>query len=220
MEAALAGRFVTNALSGAGSILSGIGSALAPFQGALTALTAVWIADRSWDEITAKVLDPIIDLLQAPVLAKYAGDYQMIVAWLTAQYSSQGWGFLQADNSSVDAYMNSAEGQSQIWRDGVAVHPQFGMIRPAQFGTTWIVLHPQNFTEEEHRAWATATMQAAFSSGITIPSWLCDRFDAFIFTMKQNTASNKESKTPSSWWVQFYPYAEFENEIIWYAKNR
>jgi len=220
LEAALAGRFVTNAVGAAGSVLSGIGAALAPFSGAITALTAVWIGTKTWDELKQKVLDPIIDLLQAPVLARYAGDYQMIVAWLTAQYSNQGWGFLQTDNSSVDAYMNSAEGQSQIWRDGVATHPQFGMIRPAQYGTTWISLNPQSYTEEEHRAWTAALLQSSFASNITIPSWLVDRFDAFIFTMKQPTAADKSQKTPAEWWVQFYTYAEFENEIIWYAKNR
>lgn len=220
LEAALAGRFVTNAAQAGASLFSSIGAALSPFSGAFQLLAAAWIADRSWDQIKQEVLDPLVDILQAPVLAKYAGDYQMIVAWLTAQYSNQGWGFLEVDNSSVDAYMNSAEGQSQIWRDGVATHPQFGMIRPAQFGTSWISLDPRDFTEEEHRAWATATLHSSVAGNITIPSWLCDRFDSFIFTIRQNTAGDKSKKTPAEWWVQFYPYAEFENEIIWYAKNR
>jgi hypothetical protein len=188
LEAALAGRFVTNAASSIGSMLSGFGAALAPFSGALTALAAVWIADRSWDELKEKVLDPIVEKIQAPVLAKYAGDYAEIVAWLNASYAQTGWGFLQTDSSSRESYMQSAEFNSAMWRGHGVDHPTLGRIEV---------------------------------SGMRImPSWLVDRFDSFIYTMKQNTAADKEKKTPAEWWVQFYPYDEFENEIIWYAKNR
>ena len=109
LEAALAGRFVTNAVGAAGSVLSGIGVVLAPFSGALTALAALWIAESTWDELKEKVLDPIVEKIRQPHIDRYAGDYSMIVAWLNAQYSNQGWGFLQTDNSSREAYMNSAE---------------------------------------------------------------------------------------------------------------
>jgi hypothetical protein len=51
LEAALAGRFVTNGVSAAGSVLTGMGNFLAPFSGAITAIAALWIAGRSWDEI-------------------------------------------------------------------------------------------------------------------------------------------------------------------------
>jgi hypothetical protein len=51
LEAALAGRFVTNAATAAGSVFTGIGNLLAPFGGALTAIAALWIADKSIDEI-------------------------------------------------------------------------------------------------------------------------------------------------------------------------
>lgn len=199
LEAALAGRFVTNAVSGAGAVLSGIGSALAPFSGAITALTAVWIAGRSWEELVEKVLDPIIDNIQRPHLERYAGDYAMIVAWLTAQYSSQGWDFLETDNSSHEAYLNSAEGVAQLWRNPHAIHhPTLG-----EFGGA------EGFGGETYRQWEEM-----------MPSWLVDRFQSFIYTMKQTTATGIGQKTPAEWWVQFYPYAEFENEIIWYAKNR
>jgi len=191
LEAALAGRFVTNSAMAAGNLLKGVGAALAPFSGALTALAAVWIADRTWDELKVKVLDPIVDLIQAPLLAKYAGDYSMIVAWLRTQYGSQGWDFLQIDNSSMAAYTNSAEGISMIWRGG-GQHPTLGTVYHAAGG--------------DYQA--------------LMPGWLVDRFDSFIATMKQNTVQDKAKRHPAEWWVQFYPYAEFENEIIWYAKNR
>jgi hypothetical protein len=189
LEAALAGRFVTNAAMAGGNLLKGVGAALAPFSGALTALAAVWVADRTWDELKDKVLDPIIDVIQKPHLDRYAGDYAEIVAWLNAQYSMQGWDFLYADNSSIDVYRNSAEFASANWRSGGYVgHPTLGSILTNTMGM--------------------------------MPDWLVDRFDTFVYTMKQITVLEKEKKTPSEWWVQYYPYAEFENEIIWYAKNR
>ena len=55
LEAALAGRFVTNSAMAAGNLLKGVGAALAPFSGALTALAAVWIADRTIEEIAEAI---------------------------------------------------------------------------------------------------------------------------------------------------------------------
>ena len=45
-EAALAGNFVTNAVSAAGSVLTGFGAALAPFSGVLTAIGAAYLAEK------------------------------------------------------------------------------------------------------------------------------------------------------------------------------
>jgi hypothetical protein len=58
LEAALAGNFVTNAVSAAGSVFSGIGQALAPFSGVLTAIGAAYIAEKGISEIVeaAKVV--------------------------------------------------------------------------------------------------------------------------------------------------------------------
>lgn len=55
MEAALAGRFITNGVTAVGAALTGLGAALAPFSGALTALATLWIADRTIDEIVESV---------------------------------------------------------------------------------------------------------------------------------------------------------------------
>lgn len=57
LEAALAGRFVTNAVSAAGSVFSGIGNMLTPFAGALTAIAGVWLADKTLDEVLDAVKD-------------------------------------------------------------------------------------------------------------------------------------------------------------------
>jgi len=200
LEAALAGKFVTNTVSAAGDVLKGVGSVLAPFSEAIKVLAVLWIADRSWDQLKEKVLDPIVTNIQRPHLERYAGDYEMIVAWLNVVYSSNGWDFLQVDNSSREAYMMSSEFVSLLWRNGGVSHPTLG-----EFGSA------EGFGGAEYEQWAKYGH---------MPGWLMDRFDAFIHTMKANTAASRDTKTPAEWWVLFYPYSEFENEIIWNAKKR
>jgi len=51
LEAALAGRFVTNAVSAAGGVFTGIGNMLAPLSGALTAVAAAYIAEKGISEL-------------------------------------------------------------------------------------------------------------------------------------------------------------------------
>ena len=206
LEAALAGRFVTNAAQAGASVLSGIGAVLAPFSGVLSAMAAVWIGGQTWDQLKEKVLDPIVENIRQPHIDRYAGDYSMIVAWLNAQYANQGWGFLQVDNSSREAYMGSSEFASMMWRNGGVTHVTLGVFGGAE-----------GYGGETYR-----DFESAYVRGV-MPSWLVDRFDSFIYTMKQNTAipdAEFQKKTPAEWWVQFYPYEEFENEIIFYAKNR
>ena len=204
LEAALAGRFVTNAAQAGASLLSGIGAALSPFTGAFQILAGAWVAGRTWDEIVEVILDPIVDELQRPVLEKYAGDYAMIVAWLNAQYASAGWDFLGQDYSSHDAYFATSEGVSTLWRGNYEQSYGWKKLGDLPVGTY---------------QWVSGTYSKA-NKRYQMPGWLVDRFDAFCYTMKQPTAASREEKTPAEWWVQFYTYAEFENEIIWYAKNR
>jgi hypothetical protein len=204
-EAALAGRFVTNAVSATGSVLTGLGAVLAPFSGALTAIAGVWLADKAWDELTEKVLDPIVDELQSPVLERYAGDYSMIVAWLNVQYASQGWDFLETNLSSHDAYMACAEGVSALWRGKYSESHGARRLGELPVGTYQWVSGTYNKQTRSYR----------------MPAWLVDRFDMFCYEMKRHTregtTSNFAMKTPAEWWVQFYPYDEFENEIIYRA---
>lgn len=42
-------------LTGAGAVIAGVGTVLAPFAGVLTALGALWIADRTFDELVENV---------------------------------------------------------------------------------------------------------------------------------------------------------------------
>lgn len=95
LEAALAGRFVTNAVGAVGSVFTGVGAALAPFAGAFSALTALWIADRTLPEIIENVKEKsgIIkgageDLFTWVNPSKQAHAYQYIVAYLKA---CSGW---------------------------------------------------------------------------------------------------------------------------------
>ena len=89
LEAALAGRFVTNAIGSVGAVFPGIGAALSPFSGVLTALGALWIADRSIDEIKEtleKVTESAVDFLW-PRLDDSQDMYMVIPSWLHAQSS-------------------------------------------------------------------------------------------------------------------------------------
>lgn len=92
LEAALAGRFVTNAAQAGASLLNGVGSALAPFAGVLSALAALWIADRSIDEI----VDAIQETKEAAELLYDSGvqannTYSGTVAYLNVNYANSGF---------------------------------------------------------------------------------------------------------------------------------
>jgi len=94
LEAALAGRFVTNAVSGAGAVLSGIGAALAPFTGAISALAVLWIADRSLDEILDAARKSGEELKQRNEEAHEgygAKAIEYVSALLTSTYDTAGW---------------------------------------------------------------------------------------------------------------------------------
>ncbi len=87
LEAALAGRFVTNSITAVGSVFAGIGSALAPFGGTFTALTALWIADRTFDEIkelTSTVAEKAVDYI-FPQLGDAQSMYQFVCSWLESK---------------------------------------------------------------------------------------------------------------------------------------
>jgi hypothetical protein len=91
LEAALAGNFLTNAVSAAGSVLTGLGAVLAPFSGALTAIAGLWIAEKGATalidaaENTAEQASKIADFLNP---SKQQDAYQYVCVYLAA---CSGW---------------------------------------------------------------------------------------------------------------------------------
>ena len=107
LEAALAGRFVTNSVGALGSVFSGIGSALAPFSGAFTALTALWIADKTFDEIkeiAGNLKDKAVEVL-FPQLGTAQEMYSFIVGWLQAQHGNGGYSAIMANDYEVTEHL-------------------------------------------------------------------------------------------------------------------
>lgn len=94
LEAALAGRFVTNAVSAAGSVLSGFGNMLVPFSGALTAIAGLWIADRTVEEVIENIRDKGEQVKQEREESYHEKgnlNMQRFNAWLIATYETGGW---------------------------------------------------------------------------------------------------------------------------------
>ena len=94
MEAALAGNFLTNAVSAAGSVFTGIGSVLAPFGGALTAIAGLWIADRTLDEILGAA-SSLGEKQKEQMEESFEGDGGKYIsyysAWLQSKFELGGW---------------------------------------------------------------------------------------------------------------------------------
>ena len=104
LEAALAGRFVTNAAQAAGNLLNGVGNALTPFAGAISALAALWIADKSIEEIieavkvTKKAGEDLSDWISPE---KTRSTFEYIVAYFTA---CDGWNGVISRGSELMDY--------------------------------------------------------------------------------------------------------------------
>ena len=104
LEAALAGNFVTNAVSAAGSVFTGIGNMLVPFSGALTAIAGLWIADRTVEEVIENIRDKGEQVKQEREESYHEKgnlNMQRFNAWLIATYENGGWDAIC--NSSVVA---------------------------------------------------------------------------------------------------------------------
>ena len=192
LEAALAGRFVTNAVSAAGSVFTGLGNLLTPFTGVLTAIGALYLADKTLDQIK-EAWDNSIQWGQSWIANRYgAGDYEEICAFLNSQYAQGGWNQL-LDGDPMQ--MQGAEFQSQIWRNGSYLatngnryYPQDGILVPV-VGSDRVGMMPQ---------------------------WLIDRFDIFIFQFTSGNVprSQWETQNPANLWEQFMPYSEYEQYVV------
>ena len=96
LDLALAGKFATNGISAVGSVLAGVGTMLAPFSGALTALAALWIADRTIEEVIESVKDHAQKTREQAgtwITEKSGmiGYYELISAWLNMMMGRGGW---------------------------------------------------------------------------------------------------------------------------------
>lgn len=96
-EGLVLGNAVGNALSGAGALIGGVGTAiggiLRPFGGAVTALAALWIADRTFDEVldaAAKHGDAIKRSREENYASEYGEGYTNVVTWLGNLYAVGG----------------------------------------------------------------------------------------------------------------------------------
>lgn len=89
VEAALAGKFVTNGVTAAGSVLSGIGGLLAPFGGVLTAVFALWAADKTWD-MAKEAGEEQKQELQEQAAEAGAPMYNAFTSYLNTMYAVNG----------------------------------------------------------------------------------------------------------------------------------
>ena len=90
VELAVAGNVLTNAVSAAGSVFTGIGSMLAPFAPAFGALAALWIGDRTLDAVREDG-----ERRRQQIEDEYAESkptYDAVIsAWLNSKYAEGGW---------------------------------------------------------------------------------------------------------------------------------
>ena len=115
VELAVAGNVVTNAVSAAGAVFTGIGNMLAPFDKVLQALAVLWIGDRTLDAVREDG-----ERRKEQIEAEYAenkfGYDQMISAWLRMKYADGGWDAVCSEASRIELhegqfqYLNPARG--------------------------------------------------------------------------------------------------------------
>ena len=104
MEAALAGRFLTNAVGSLGSVLSGFGTFLAPFSGAIAAIATAMIAEKGMKAIIeeGKEKKELWDDMYGKDGSLVTGTslYTEFVAWITAAYETTGYKYLDKKQRS------------------------------------------------------------------------------------------------------------------------
>lgn len=194
LEAALAGRFVTNAVSGLGSVITGLGNLLTPFTGVLTAIGALYLADKTLEELK-EAWDDSVQWGQSWLANRYGGDYEKIPAFLNAEYAQGGWEqVLESDYTTGQG----AQVQSQIWRQGYYLVD----------GNRWGWRGP-NFVQLSNN-----TSALSDGAGVPLPQWLVDRFDIFIYQFRTVPRSQWEHRNPANLWEEFMPFSEYEQYVV------
>lgn len=150
LEAALAGRFVTNAVSAAGSVFAGIGSVLAPFTGVLTAIGAAYIAEKGISGMLEAAGDAgsnLKDKIEEQMAEQGAPIYAAMSAWIIATYENGGWDAIC--NSNFQHYREGAKiaepyGGGTLRRNTTKFYnPYLGMDAPG-----WFILKCAEFLRE------------------------------------------------------------------------
>ena len=129
MEAALAGRFVTNGISAVGSVLGGLGAALVPFSGAITALAALWIAERTFEEVVEsvkEVKEAGEDIVEWVSPSKTQQTFQYIASYLQA---CNGWDGLMERGSELMQHLDDVNASPILKRKLMAFIKNAKMLK-------------------------------------------------------------------------------------------
>lgn len=121
LEAAIAGRFVTNGVAAAGSVLHGMGNFLAPFSGVITAIGALWIAGRTWDELSDAAKESGSEIktgLEEELAAAGLPKYTAFTSWLNAKYAFGG-------HNEICSFTHDAQGSSHFPPGSENIAPVF-----------------------------------------------------------------------------------------------
>lgn len=147
LEAALAGRFVTNAVSAAGSVLSGFGQALTPFAGVLTAIGAAYLAEKG----IQGVMDSVETISEATEIfnPKTQSDaYEYICEFLRAnpEWDKLGGklGKLRYDLVNMNASPILLRKFQEWDKTIISTRNQSGSWPSSEPAKTWIQYYPPN----------------------------------------------------------------------------
>ena len=157
METVIAGQTASNLLSGAGAVLSGVGSVLAPFAGTLTAIGALWLAGRTFDEVKEdlKVVKEKADeagITENPFTMPSGNLYTQFCSYLqTVNWNDQvDLAWLQALNPPQFFMKKVSYFGNVIWKNPPAnLTPYQAWIKfynANQFGQDWIAWKKQTYT--------------------------------------------------------------------------
>lgn len=194
LEAALAGRFLTNAVSSVGSVLTGIGSMLAPFTPAFGAIAAALIAERGVSAVAAAGESIVEDIIVNNEIER-SGGYQTVVSWLQAQYDDGGW-----EQIINGTYPNGYQFQLEMWQTGYFRIP---FSNPPEF---WV-------DPNSPEAAMVARIGGFPPRQTRLPGFLCDRFAIFIQTIRTSAGDYTQSN-PVDLWVEFFPYDDYRQWLL------
>jgi hypothetical protein len=204
LQAALAGKFVTNTVSATGDLFRGIGAAIAPFSGAITALAVLWIADRS--------IEDVIDA------ARTAGErrkqeleegfhddgillLQRVSAWLAAKYAEGGWDAIcpPTQTGKEDLALELAAMSGMFAGLGWAINPQNpnALLDP----------HGHNFPSNP-------------LGDVVAPEWFISNvLSVFLNTVCDPNNVMARTNDPVDLWSEFYTVTQYGQDRYYHGQQ-